>query len=929
MATRETSPERSGGKQFLRALSCVLLMNWSAAELSADPIDFQTQVWPILQERCATCHGGAKQQASLRVDSLKELLDGGDSGAAVIPNHPEKSQLLERVSSEDPDVRMPPEGKPLTPDEIGRLREWIRQGARWPEDLVPPAPPHWAYQPIGRPDVPHQAGVGNPIDAFLLKTLADHQLAMSPPADPRTLIRRMTLDLTGLPPTTDEVAAFTSEFQGDAAAEEIAVRKLVDRLLASPRYGERWAQHWLDVIRYADTQGYEANGIRPGAWPYRDYVIRALNADLGYQQFIREQLAGDVLGVDEATGFLVTPPFPTDVEVGQESTAVRQARLNGLDEVAQNVGSAVLGMTIGCARCHDHKFDPVTTRDYYRFIANFAGLRFYDRPWKAGHLPDQDRRRVEAKVAEIRARLGGFSSWRTVETTRGTDHFPPVRARWLRLTVMRSSNSKAGPAFDELEIWSRGSADSPRKNIALSMYGAVARSSGGKESAGSRDEFLNDGKLDPNARWITSEWNTRKPAWIEIELPSPQWIDEVTWHSFQRGLDPDNVARSWRFPTIWQIEVAEREGQWQTIVSRDRAEGLSESERKDRSAAEREFEAAWTRLQDLQNVFAGSFEPPDVMHVLRRGDPQQPRDAVAPGGIDILGGYECSANATEAERRLTLADWLASERNPLTTRVMVNRVWQHHFGTGLVGTPSDFGTQGERPSHPELLDWLARRFVEEDWKLKDLHRMICTSRAYRQRSVANPAALKTDSEARLLWRFPPRRLEAEAIRDSILFVSGSLDLNAGGPGINIYDAELKKTSGEWRPRAKLGPETWRRSIYLMRMRGADDGIFKAFDVPDCGQVRPRRSESTTPLQALNLFNSDFILEQSERFAERIDREVATTDDVDARLRRVFEIALAREPTPRELTKSSDIANRHGLATVCRAVFNSNEFLFIQ
>jgi hypothetical protein len=316
------------------------------------------------------------------------------------------------------------------------------------------------------------------------------------------------------------------------------------------------------------------------------------------------------------------------------------------------------------------------------------------------------------------------------------------------------------------------------------------------------------------------------------------------------------------------------------------------------------------------------------MHVLSRGDPLQPREPTGPGGIDVLGGYELPADAPDPERRLALARWLGSDAHPLTARVLVNRVWRHHFGAGLVETPGDFGTQGERPTHPELLDWLASEFMGRGWRLKDLHRLICTSAAYRRSSRPDAAAATIDADARWLWRFPPRRLEAEAIRDSVLFATGSLDPTAGGPGVNLYKPRPRRSDlGEWHPREDLGPASWRRSIYLMRMRGADDGVFKSFDVPDCGQVRAKRGTSTTPLQALNLFNSPFILEQAQRLADRARRE-AGADLVD-QLDRVFALTLARLPGANERAACREVAERHGLATVCRALLNANEFLFLE
>jgi hypothetical protein len=798
-----------------------------------------------------------------------------------------------------------------------------------------PAPaPHWAFQPVTRPAIPvvQQPWFKstNPIDAFIAAQLAGHGLRMSGPADPRTFIRRLTLDLTGLPPTPDEVEAFV---QTSARDPQSAVASLVDHLLASPRHGERWAQHWLDVIRYADTTGYEANAIRPNAWPYRDYVIAALNADIPYPRFILEQLAGDTLGVDAATGFLVTPPFPSRIEIGQEETAIAQARFNGLDEVLQNIGSAMLGMTVGCARCHDHKFDPMSARDYYRLVANFAGLQFVVRPWESGKLPTDLIQAAKREVSDIRRELAAFPAWREIEPASAADVFQPVRAKYVRMTI-GDTVQRYAPALDEFEVWTLATDGKPARNVGSAAHGAVARSSGADAAFGAKDEFLNDGRTGRHSLWTgnirsgIAKGYRKGEAWVEVELAEPTVINRVAWSSDFDDQSADHVPLRWRYVTDWTIEVAEEPGRWRTIVADSRDE-LEKGELANRKKLEDRFAAAATRLWDVTHIFAGRFRsPPELIHVLSRGDPMQRREVTGPGGLDVLGGYELPVDSTDGERRVALAKWLGTERNPLTARVLVNRVWRHHFGAGLVETPGDFGTQGERPSHPELLDWLASEFMTRGWRLKELHRLICTSATYRQASRPVEAGMRMDADTRLLWRFPPHRLEAEAIRDSVLFASGSLDLTAGGPGVSVYHPKSsRKDYGEWRPLENPGPETWRRTIYLMRMRGADDGVFKPFDVPDCGQVRAKRSESTTPLQALNLFNSGFILEQAGRLVARVEKEPGA--DPGRRIERVFALTLARPPSAKEREACLVVAQQHGLAAVCRAVFNSNEFLFLE
>lgn len=845
--------------------------------------------------------------------------------------------MIEVVTAGDDALQMPPEGDRLTAEQIAKLRQWVAEGAQWPVELAAQNADesHWAFQPVTRAAVPvvdtPPVETRHPVDAFLMAKLAEHGLQMSPQAKPRSFIRRATLDLTGVPPTPEEVEAFVRDCEpaGEAAPDlpDAAVRRLVDRLLESPRYGERWAQHWLDVIRYADTSGYEKNAIRPSAWPYRDYVIAALNADIPYPQFILEQLAGDTLGVDPATGFLLTAPFPSRIEVGQEAASIAQARFNGLDEVLQNVSSALLGMTVGCARCHDHKFDPVSTRDYYRLAATFAGLQFVDRPWRSGELPNEEIVAAERRLADIRRELGAFATWRETEPIRAADVFQPVRAKWVRLTVTDTfQGKKYAAAFDEVQVWTPQAAGLPPRNVACSASGAKARSSGAAGTLGALDEFLNDGKGGRESQWIAANLVGKGETWVELELPEPMVINRVSWSCDHDDQGADVVPLQWRTIRQWHVQVAEQPGEWRSVVSPDRRDDVPDADR--RKGLEEQFAAAATHLWELTHFFGGRFRSPDLSYVLRRGDPQQLREPTGPGGIDVLGGYELPLDAPESERRVALAKWLGSEQHPLTARVLVNRVWRHHFGAGIVDTPSDFGTQGEQPTHPELLDWLASEFMARDWRLKELHRLICTSAAYRQSSRPNAAAARIDADARLLWRFPPRRLEAEALRDSVLFANGSLDLSMGGPGVNIY--KPKRFVGEWEPQDDPGPQSWRRTIYLMRMRGADDGVFKPFDVPDCGQVRAKRSTSTTPLQALNLFNSPFMIEQAQRLAARALREVG--DDVDQQIERAYAVTLGRGPEPDERSACRAVVQEHGptgLATVCRVLLNSNEFLFLE
>jgi len=567
---------------------------------------------------------------------------------------------------------------------------------------------HWSFQPVERPAVPGvrtEGWVRNPVDRFILARLEGEGLRPSGEADRGAWLRRVSLDLVGLTPSPEEVDRFVRDPAGDA------YERVVDGLLGSPRYGERWAQHWLDVVRFADTHGFEVNTERPNAWPYRDYVIEAFNADTPYDRFVREQIAGDLLGHDAATGFLVTASVLLPGQIGADDVSKRLARQDALDEIVVNTGQTFLGLSLGCARCHDHKFDPITARDYYSMQAFFAGVEYGDRE-------------------------------------------------------MRTANS--------------------------------------------------------------------------------------------------------------------------------------------------------------QMAFAGVFRKPDDIHLLHRGDPEQPKEPVFPAVPVVLGGLKLAREAEESERRRALADWIADAANPLTARVMVNRVWQGHFGVGLVETASDFGRSGTKPSHPELLDWLAAEFVREGWSIKRMHRLIVLSATYRQSSRMEPGASARDADVRWLWRYPSRRMESEVMRDSMLWVSGRLNLSMGGRGFDLFN-NRGGLSG-FKPVETYSGAGLKRMVYAHKVRREREAVFGAFDCPDAGQSTARRRESTTPIQALNLLNSRFTVEQAEAFGRRVESEVG--GDAVRQVERSYVLALGRSPTEQELGTVVPVVREHGPAVLARALFNSNEFLFV-
>lgn len=879
--------------------------------------DYDRDVRPILAKHCSSCHGEKNQKGGLRLDIKKDALAGGDSGAAIVPGKAKDSPLLHRVASKDESERMPPKGERLSANEIAILKAWIEQGAKWPDAAVA-AEEHWSFKPVVRPAVPGNSK--NPIDGFIQAKLAAAGLKPNPEADRRTLIRRLKFDLLGLPPTPEEVEAFEKN------ATPNAYEKLVEKYLASPQFGERWARHWLDVVRFAESHGFEMNHERPNAWPYRDWVIQSFNDDKPYDRFVREQIAGDSLGAEAATGFLVGGPW--DQVKSPDPGLTANQRADELHDMLGTTGSAFLGLTVGCARCHNHKFDPVSQVDYYRLKAVFAGVRHGERAWKNDDKkPERDMLASElAKVDAALAALEPLADPKAKTARRmpvnarlNVDRFAPVKALAVRFIVNGTNQSE--PCIDEIELFTG--------NRQINTAGAKPRSSGDYPGAAIHKlEHINDGKYGNSRSWISNEVGR---GWAEIELKQSAEIDRILWGRDREGKFLD------RTPTLYRIDVWTADYQWITVASSDdRAAFGSPAVPPALSAADRE---AWAKLQKRQvelqvsaaklersgMVYAGSFAMPEPTFRMHRGDAMQPREPVGPGTLTALGSkLDIAADATDPQRRLALAKWIADPNNPLTARVIVNRLWQGHFGTGLVDTPSDFGKNGGKPSHPELLDWLASELMTNKWSLKRIHRLIVTSATYMQSSVSTASGNEKDAQSRLLWRYPPRRLEAEAIRDSILFVTGKLDLKMGGPGFSLFEPNGNYVR-VYKPKETFGPDDFRRMIYMHKTRMHGDGTFAAFDCPDGGQIAPKRNVSTTPLQALNLLNGAFLLQQADFLAARAK---TGSDTPVSQVRRVFRLAFQRLPTKSEEAAAVKLVEEHGLAALCRAMLNANEFLYV-
>ena len=844
------------------------------------------------------------------------------------------------VTTQDEDERMPPKGEGLSPSEIAALTAWIEQGAVWPDgvDLVKieDKRDHWSFKSMTNPAPPEtrdKAWPRNDLDRFILARLEKEGLHPAPDADPVTWLRRVSFDLTGLPPTPEQVQAFTAS----------AMESVVDDLLKSPRYGERWAQHWLDVVRYADTHGFEVNTERPNAWPYRDYVIRSFNNDTPYDTFIREQIAGDALKQDTATGFLITASVLLPGQIGKDEPSKRLARQDSLDEIVTNIGQTFLGLSVGCARCHDHKFDPISQRDYYAMQAFVAGVEYQDREL---HTPEAEAQRLDAKkwktrLATIDQQLGSFvplaktgARRPPVNARKNADRFAPVKARRVRFTILETNNLE--PCIDELEVF-----DTSGRNVALASTGTTATSSGDTTVADRHElRHINDGQYGNSRSWMSNEIGK---GWVVLEFPEEHTINRVVW-----GRDREDKFHD-RLATRYLIEVADGPGTWHSVAdSSDRQafkpgnkkpvefslKGLSTEEAKKAGPLMQEKTRLEAKVQTAENAgraFAGRFRTPDEIHLLNRGDPEQPKDEVVPAVLSSLGTLKLPKECAEQERRKTLADWIASPRNPLTARVMVNRLWQGHFGTGLVETSSDFGHNGTKPSHLELLDWLAQEFIRSGWSVKHMHKLILLSATYRQNSsIADSKAGSADNpqlidgDDRLLWHFPSRRLEAEAIRDSMLAVSGRLNLTMYGRGFDLF-AQRGGLSG-FTPVESYKGDGLRRMIYAHKVRREREAVFGSFDCPDAGQSTARRRDSTTPIQALNLFNSRFTIDESEALAARVNAEAG--NEVPRQIRRAYQLTLNRDPSADELLDAEPTVRDHGLTPLCRALFNSNEFLFV-
>ena len=973
----------------------LLLVAWGSPDHGlAQETLFTERIAPLLERHCLRCHEGADSESGLALNGADWLTDR----EWVIPGAPDQSRLLALVTPQGGQARMPQDAPPLSAGEIGDLRKWIQEGARWPDGQVLESQPvrdfsGWAYQPLKTPPIPGPVlgDAPHPIDRFIRQQLNQRGLQPSRIADRRTLIRRLCYDLTGLPPTPKEVR----EFVGDDAPD--AYLRLVDRLLGSPRYGEHWARHWLDVVKYADTCGYDKDKLRPDAWPYRDYVIRSLNEDKPYARFIQEQVAGDVLFPDEPDGVLglgMIAAGPWDfighVEVPETKIDGKVARNLDRDDMVSNVFNTFCSLTVQCARCHHHKFDPIEQADYYRLQAIFAAVDRAPRSYDLDPADAQARRRwqeeleeAESGLAEIEAalnRAGGAelerlnreieeSNSSPVQQTAAFGYHSQIaqqgdQEKWVGV-VFESPEAIAKailrPCYDEFNSIGAGFGfpkkfrlevrDSKGQWKALAGAAEVNPPNPGLEAMEWKVDAQGITGLRVVATRLANRRNDFHLALAEMELlddqgsniaprgtvvaldsieAPPRWqkthLIDGHWPRFSMAADGPSREEmdAVRAALIAKLTTPEMATRRRSLVEqRQRAKGHLES-----LPPQSKVYAAATAFSPQGN-FQSTGGQPRPIFLLKRGDVKSPGEPLGPALLPLADGDETvlPVDLSEGERRAALARWLIDPQNPFVWRSIVNRVWQYHFGRGLVSTPNDFGKMGAIPSHPELLDWLACQFRDSGQSLKDLHRLIVTSETYRQVSDHDPDNARLDSGNQYLWRMPRRRLTAEEMRDSILAVSGQLDLTMGGPGYYLFQIDKPEHSPhfEYHRFDPADRKTHRRSIYRFVVRSQPDPWMSTLDCADSSQSTPRRNETLTPLQALSLMNSRFNLVMADAFAEDLEN---SEKDLPRQLEAAWHRALQRPPTEVELQSMKTLVRRHGLPQLCRMIFNLNEFAFV-
>ena len=1010
------------------AVAAIWIALCSSRSLSAQQEAFSAAA-QILEQKCLSCHAGGNPKGALGLEDLSAVLKGGEGGPAIVPGEPDSSLLIEYVVGPMP--QMPKTGNPLTTQEVEILKTWIAQGAIWPadrklEDRHVPDTDWWSFKPLVRPTIPmvitDSHTIVNAIDAFVVAKLIDQGLPQSPRADRRALIRRLMFDLIGLLPTPEQVA----EFVEDPRSDQAAYSELVDRLLSSPQYGERWARHWLDVVHFGETHGYDKDKLRPNAWPYRDYVIRAFNSDKPYDRFIQEQIAGDWLfpeSVDgiEALGFISAGPwdFIGHAEVPETKIDGKVARHLDRDDMVSTAIGTFNSLTVGCAQCHNHKFDPIPQRDYYRLQAVFAAVDRADRLYDRDEQVAIKRRDTESQIAsvdellkQIDHRIGEQGGQpladldrRIAESTKAinTAESPEFgyhsqiserqdATKWVQVDLGQShvidsvelvgchdpfNNIGAGFGFP-VRFVIQASDDEAFKSGVLVLRDETSEDFSNPGVAPQRFKIQSQ-KEPAKARYVrvtATKLVHRLPidyifALSELSVRTPDGRN-VAANCSVSSLDSIEAPPRWQKrnltdgyyygkPALAQVDLQTLQAEREKIVDRI----LDSSTKEKRSELQNRLSQLHKTKKDLppqQAVYSGMVHhgsgafsgtggnggKPRPIFVLQRGNVTEPKEEVTPGALscfeDMNAWFDLPQEHSEAERRGALAHWLSDKRNPLTWRSIVNRVWQYHFGKGIVETSNDLGRMGAQPTHPDLLDWLAVEFRDSGQSLKQLHKSIVMSHTYCQVSSApaTPKAdipekadppEKTDIDNRYLWRANRRRLEAEALRDVVLQVSGKLDPSMGGPSFQDFVIEHPEHSPHYQYHLHdpQDPRTHRRSIYRFLVRSQPQPFMTTLDCADPSMRVDKRNESLSPLQALALLNNGFILTMSAHFARRIEQETADSNSIpsgEQQIRRMFQLAFAREPSESEKSAMARYIADHGLENACRLIFNLNEFSFV-
>ena len=978
-----------------------VMATMTATTASGHANDFELLAAPFLSKFCVACHNSIDPQGELDLSNAEGWKAGGTSGE--VSQSPWSASLIwERISSQE----MPPESATSRPsaEEVEQFRRWLQGGASWSKGRVVSeydfssemraGRDWWSFQPLNVEPSPNSNSQWSRhhFDAWLAEELAANRLAGSPVASKTVLIRRLYFDLLGLPPSPEVIEEFVSDDRVDA------YERLLDRLLASPRYGEHWARHWLDIARFGDTHGYERDFPRENAWPYRDYVIQSLNQDQSYDEFVRWQIAGDVVAPQlasarVATSFLACGPYDvTGLEETKSPVLRRMARADELDDILTTTLAATLGITINCARCHNHKFDPVSQADYYRMAALLGGIRRDDRPIESVKQQENRERQLESlklQLTALQSRLsqlkqevdladlvGGGTGQASRREPLGLDPRTGVhthgRVAMLDEVKVNQYTRTASRFIDGVAIPDGGEADTGQ--IIINSRGDQVRV---PDTSGQSWDYFQNGPVNSQAFTILGEVDYADESHSMLGMHANKLItfdlEAIRrFHTLENMDFSGIVGYGGRVETasadiqIWiddqlayerkalkrsdgavPFELAVDQGaRFLTLIATEGQGGISHDQvfwgdakltrpfsveqverQKEIDQLLEQRETLVLRLNELTDpdqIFGITEIEPQTAYVHLRGNPEEKGPTVLPQTLSTLNPVQLPASASDGERRLALAEWITAENNALFARVIANRIWHYHFGSGLVDTPSDFGFYGGRPSHPRLLDALATDLKRHDWSLKHLHRAILSTAAFTQSSRSSREAMDVDFENRLHWRFQPKRLSAEAIRDAVLTVAGTLNHHMGGPGFRDFEVE-QRYAPIYRYTDLPDSTTWRRSIYRFSVRSVPHPFMDVLDCPNPSTASPKRNQTTTALQSLAMFNDSFTLDQARYFSIRLQ---AMGQDETELIRHAFLYAFGREPTAEEEARAMEVIQRHGLEPLCRALINANEFIYV-